>query len=271
MQANGYQNFGEIPPGLLSELSSMLSQQGKSPSTVRVHVYAVKKYLDWVRSKGLPVVLQSKVDLPKREIRMREVLPAEQFTNYFRSADLELEEPMRTAVMLLPCCGLRASEAVSLKLEHIHRARVKLRDGTWKTTLFLKVIGKGNKERHVPLMEEGVEILTGYLAGWRKRHPGPWVFPKVTKRRSRGGYKHISDRHLRGCLQKMREPMSMEFTPHTMRRTYITTLHRKKVDLATIAAIAGHANVQTTIDHYIAMDPDGAVKALHEAGSALTE
>jgi integrase/recombinase XerD len=271
MRSNGYTSFSEMPPGLLSEFASMLTRDNKSSSTVRVHVYAVKKYLGWVQSKGLNVPIQAKVDLPKRKLRMREVLPQEQFTNYFRSADLELEEPMRTAVMLLPCCGLRASEMVSLRLENIHRARVKLKNGKYKTTLFLQVRGKGDKERHVPLMEEGVEILTGYLAGWRRRQKGPWLFPKRTKRLSTNGVRHISDRYIRGSLQKMREPLGMDFTPHTMRRTYITTLYRKGVDLATISRIAGHANVQTTLDHYIAMEPSDAIRALHDAGSSLTE
>jgi site-specific recombinase XerD len=271
MRSNGYQTFAEIPPGLLSELSSMLSREGKSPSTVRVYVYAVQKYLNWVRSKGLVVAVQAKPDLPKKAFRMREVLPADQFTNYFRQADMDLEEPMRTAVMLLPCCGLRASEMVSLKLEHIHRARVKLANGKQKRTLFLRVYGKGNKERHVPLMEEGVEILTGYLAGWRKRHNGPWLFPKITKGKRTSGRKHVSDRYLRASLQKMREPMGMQFTPHTLRRTYITTLHRKRVDLATISRIAGHSNVQTTIDHYIRMEPTDGVRAVHDAGASITE
>jgi integrase len=120
-------------------------------------------------------------------------------------------------------------------------------------------------------MEEGVEILTGYLAGWRRQYNGPWVFPKVTKTKKVTGHKHVSARYLRKSLQKMREPMGMDFTPHTLRRTYITTLHRKKVDLATIARIAGHVSVQTTIDHYIRMDHTDAVRAVHDAGSSITE
>jgi site-specific recombinase XerD len=276
MAANGYQTFEEMPPGLLSEFASMLRQEKKSASTVRVHVYAVKKYLDWVRGKGVPVALQARVDLPKKDLRVREVLAAKRFSEFFRCADQELHEPIRTAVMLLPCCGLRASEMVSIKLGHIQKARVKLQ-GTrggkpiYKKTLFLKVRGKGGKERHVPLMEEGTEILTGYLAGWRKRQNGPWLFPRVNQKTRSTGAQHISDRYLRAGLQQMREPMGMDFTPHTFRRTYITTLWRKKIDLATIAKIAGHANVQTTIDHYIAMDPTDSVNALHAAGSSLME
>lgn len=276
VRSNGYAGFSELPPGFLSEFAAALSRSGKAPSTVRVEVAAVKKYLDWIRGKGIMVAPQVNVDLPPGEVIMRPVLPTAQFTAYFRHADADLEEPVRTAVMLLPCCGLRASEMVSLKLGHIHKARVKMAargsKEKHKTTLFLKVRGKGNKERHVPLMEEGVEILAGYLNGWRRSGSGTWLFPSRHLQRgvARGG-KHISARHLRGALQTMREPMGLEFTPHTMRRTYITMLWKKGVDLATIAKIAGHVSIQTTINHYIVMEPGDVIKALHDAGSSMTE
>jgi integrase/recombinase XerD len=277
MHENGYQDFSDIPPGFLSELSSLFSQQGDSPNTVRVKVYAVKKYLEWVRSKGITVEAQNRPELPRPAKRVRPILQPDRLSLYFRQADLDLEEPLRTAVMLLPCSGLRASEIVSLRLGHVQKALVKLQKKdkrgkpVYKKTLFLKVLGKGNKERHVPLMEEGVEILKGYLAGWRRRQPGTWMFPQVTAKRSTSGKKHISDRSLRGAVQVLREPLGMDFSPHTMRRTYITTLWRKKVDLGTIARIAGHSNVQTTIDHYLAMEPSDALQAVHDAGSSLTE
>lgn len=278
VRSNGYEGFSELPPGFLSEFAAGLSRGGKAPSTVRVEVAAVKKYLDWVRGKGVKVTPQVNIDLPPSEVIMRPVLPTSQFTAYFRHADADLEEPVRTAVMLLPCCGVRASEMVELKLGHIHRARVKMatRGGkdVYKTTLFLKVRGKGNKERHVPLMEEGVEILAGYLNGWRRSRPGTstWLFPSFHKTAAgTRGEKHVSARNLRSALQTMREPMGLEFTPHTMRRTYITMLWKRGVDLATIAKIAGHKSIQTTIDHYIVMEPGDVIKALHDAGSSMTE
>lgn len=274
VRANGYQNFADIPPGLLSEFAAALSRDGKSPATVRVGVSAVKKYLNWVRGKGLEVTAQVNIDLPKIARVMRPVLPTSQFDAYFRRADADLHEPVRTATMLLPCCGVRASEMVSIRLGHIHKARVKMAAPprgkvTYKNTLFLKVQGKGNKERHVPLMEEGVQILTGYLDGWRRAQPGPWLFPRLSEKDR--GSKPVSARYLRGALQTMREPMGLEFTPHTMRRTYLTMLWKRGVDLATIAQIAGHASIQTTINHYIVMESNDVIQALHDAGSSMTE
>jgi integrase/recombinase XerD len=216
------------------------------------------------------VTPQTKLDLPRVHPRHRPVLQPELFTQFFRQADIELQEPLRTAVMLLPCCGLRASEMVNLRLECIQKADVRLNNGKTKKTLFLRLVGKGGKERHVPLMEEGVEILTGYLAGWRKKQKGLWLFPSVMADDIKGS-KHISDRTLRHAVQSMRQGLGVEFTPHTMRRTYITTLYRKGVDLKTIAEIAGHANIQTTIDHYIITEPGEALEAFHRAGGSLTE
>lgn len=268
MQESGYTSFSQLPPGLLSEFGSALSRRGASASTVRVNVFAVKKYLEWVRAQGVEVSTQTKPELPRREIRARGVLPADSFTTFFRQADQELEEPLRTAVMLLPCCGLRGHEIVSLKLESIHRGSIKLQGGKEKSTLYLRLVGKGGRERNVPLMEEGVEILTGYLAGWRRRQKGSWLFPN---RDDMLGEQHITDRSLRKAVQQLREVLRMEFTPHTMRRTYITLLWRRGVDLGTIAKIAGHASVQTTLDHYIVMEPTDTLQALHNAGGSLTE
>ena len=269
MRSNGYQTFEEIPPGLLGEYAAMQIREGKAATTVRVHVFAVKKYLEWVEGQGVPVAKQRTPDLPKVEVRVRDALEPEHFTAYFRQADVELEEPIRTAVMLLPCAGLRGNEMVSVKLSDIRRAVVQLQNGKKIKTLFLRIVGKGNKQRDVPLMAEGVQILTGYLTGWRARRGGPWLFPKPTRKRVNLGKKHVSDRYLRAALQQMREPLGMEFTPHTMRRTYVTTMYRKGVPIKTISNAVGHANIQTTIDHYIVPEQNENVKALHDAGASL--
>ena len=271
MKANGIKNFTDLPPGLLGDFASAASNEGNAPATVRVKTYAVKKYLEWVESRGVVVSKQTKTELPRTQTRMRDCLQPTQISLYFRHADMDLEEPVRTAVMLLPCCGLRAQEVVGLRLDQIQRAEVQIKANRTKRTLALRVRGKGNKERLVPLMEEGVEILTGYLAGWRRRQPGPWLFPKLAKDPLVSGKNPITDRLLRAALQVLREPLGMDFTPHTMRRTYITMLYRKGMNLRTLANIAGHANIQTTINHYIAVDGNDNIRELHMAGSAITE
>jgi integrase/recombinase XerD len=267
LKESDYTEFTQLPPGYLSQYASMLAQSGAMASTIRVQTFAAKKYLEWVHAQGIPVTPQSRPELPQNHPKARDLLPPDMVSRYFQQADIDLHEPIRTAVMLLPCCGLRAHEMIALKLSDIKKAEVVLKGKTRKT-LFLRLAGKGGRERNVPLMEEGVELLTGYLAGWRKKQPGVWLFPSLVD--DVKGRNHISDRHLRKSLQTIREPLGIDFTPHTMRRTYITTLWRRGMDLATLAKIAGHANVQTTVDHYIVMEPGDTIQALHNVGGALT-
>lgn len=273
MHDNGYTAFDQIPPGFLVDFQTALANKNPrpQPGTIRVQVYAVKKYLDWVASRGVKLTPQTRPELPKSPVRQLPVLSPDRFFDYFRQADIDLQEPTRTAVMLLPCCGLRAGEMVQLKLDNIHRTTIKLKNGKEKSTLFFRFIGKGNKERNVPLMEEGVEILTGYLTGWRRRQPGQWLFPHISADKKQSSLRPISDRVLRAALQTLSIGLGVQLSPHSMRRTYITFLWRRGVDIATIAKIAGHADVQTTINHYVVMDPTEALAAVHNAGGSLTE
>lgn len=273
MHDNGYTSFEQIPPGFLIDFQTMLASKKPrpQPGTIRVQVYAVKKYLDWVTSRGVKLTPQTLPELPQSPVRQLPVLSPNRFFDYFRQADIDLQEPVRTAVMLLPCCGLRAGEMIKLKLSNIHRTNIQLKNGKEKSTLFLRFVGKGNKERNVPVMDEGVEILTGYLTGWRRRQPGQWLFPHLSSDKKENGVRPISDRGLRAALQTLSIGLGVPLSPHSMRRTYITFLWRRGVDLATIAKIAGHASVQTTLDHYVVMDPTETLTAVHDAGSSLTE
>ena len=273
MHDNGYSSFEQIPPGFLIDFQTALASKKPrpQPGTIRVQVYAVKKYLDWVESRGVKLTKQAKPELPKSPVRQLPTLAPERFFDYFRQADIDLQEPLRTAAMILPCCGLRAQELIQLKLGNIHRMTIKLKNGKEKPTLFFRFVGKGNKERNVPLMDEGVEILTGYLTGWRRRQPGQWLFPHLSADKKESGVLPVSDRGLRAALQKLSIGLGVPLNPHAMRRTYLTFLYKRGVDLAMIAKIAGHANVQTTLDHYIVMEPTAAITALHDAGSSMTE
>lgn len=259
-QIAGYLDWAEIPPNILSEFSAYLVSSEFAASTVQLNVYASRKYLNWLVGHGVPVPNIAKPDLPKITYKVKDLLPPDALSRYFEMADQLLNEPYRTAVMLMPCSGLRVSEMAGLSLEAIKKERVELEGGETKTTLVLKVAGKGGDERIVPLFDEGVKILTQYLSGWRKQCAGPWVFPCNTR-----GRKHANDRSLRDALVKLRDPLGLDFTPHTMRRTYLVTLWRRGVSEAVLAKIAGHKSVQTLFKHYLALDSNDLLKAVHSA------
>jgi site-specific recombinase XerD len=255
-------NLETLPPNILVLYTAELRNAGYSPSTINTQIHAAKRYLRWIREQGAGVTQPFNPELPKVQFRMREILEPEHVQRYFDLADQYLDEPVRTAVMLAPCAGLRAHELVKIELENVRRGRIQLGDEV-KETLILRVIGKGDKERIVPLLDEGAQVLTNYLAGWRRSCTGHWLFPAGHSPRLAKTALH--QRTLSNAMIRIREPMGLDFTPHTMRRTYLTTLWRRGVPAEVLAKIAGHKSVDTLLRHYLALDEKDILNRVHHS------
>jgi integrase/recombinase XerD len=269
VRQNGYTNFEELPRGLLSQYVDALVEQDYAPSSIGVYIAGIKGYLKWVANQGVKVAPLSDPETPRViASNTREALAPNLLGAFFHAAD-RLLEPGRSAVMLLPCTGLRAQEMMSLPLSSIRTVELTLEDGVRKRAVALRVEGKGGRIRTVPLLDEGVPILTGYLTGYRRNLPGPWVFPGKLSKRNRKGQLPIGRRTLDIAINEVREALGIHFTPHTMRRTYITGLYRRGVPLATLAKIAGHASIQTLFRHYIAIDEQDVTRDVHRAGATI--
>ena len=259
----GYLSLDRAPRNSLRNYCMVLVEDGYSPATVHARIAGVSRFVKWCRTEEIKVPNFYPAERPKNITKVKEVLSPDLFAHYFRLAE-ELREPARSAVMMLPCSGLRGQELVSLPLRSLRRTPLLLQNGKKKQTLTLIVKGKGGDERLVPLLDEGAQVIVGYLQGWRKRHPDTrWLFPG----RIRG---HMSSRTLRGAVQHIRGPLKMDFTAHTMRRTYLTTLYRKGVDPIILQKIAGHKNLKTLINHYLYLDEFDLAGAVHGSGGRLT-
>lgn len=88
----------------------------------------------------------------------------------------------------------------------------------------------------------------------------------------------MSARNLRWRVKKVHRAMIQQgfttqkvrrLTSHTLRRTYLTTLHRAGLDVATLTRIAGHESVQTTMKHYLEIRPEDTTGAVHKTGARL--
>lgn len=254
----------EAPKDALANYCAMLAGQ-YSTATVRLQMAGVRRYLEWCRRGGLGVPNFHAPEIPKSQVKIRDALRGPALLQYFEAVKT-LDEPIRTAALLLPCCGLRVSEMGSLQLDDIQPSTLRM-GGVRKQILVLRVRGKGGRERSVPLLDEGRVYLTAYLRGWRRnRSDKRWLFPMST---SVAG--HLVGRSLRAALQRVRQPLKMTFTPHTMRRTYLTELYRRGVEPVVLARIAGHANIDTLIRHYLALDDQDVVRAVHATGGTLME
>jgi integrase/recombinase XerD len=133
---------------------------------------------------------------------------------------------------LLYSSGLRVSELISLKLEDIN-----LEAG------FLRVLGKGSKERVVPVNIRAMEMIKRYINQQRseilKKRRSSYLF--VT---SRGG--PMTRQHFWQTIKTFGRRRGIELSPHTMRHSFATHLLERGADLRSLQKMLGHSDISTT-------------------------
>lgn len=141
----------------------------------------------------------------------------------------------RALVLLLAFGGLRRQEASGLTIADYDAS-----------TLVLRVRGKGNKERDVPVNRTLHRAIAAWLAH-RGREPGP-LFCRGNRADMLFPSKPFSANGLYRMFQKLAERASvLKISPHDFRRTFISALlDRPENDLVTVSKLVGHANVTTT-------------------------
>lgn len=258
----GLPQVDQAPPDVLSRYAAAMLKAGYKSTTIGSQLAGISRYLKWLVTKGYKLPQFLPAELPAQKRQVKDVLNQDTLERYLSDVSARLEEPLRTAALLLPCSGLRCGEMVSLRLACLERQEIELGSGATKTVLMLRVVGKGGHERMVPLLDEGVKVLLDYLKGWRRHHPNTkWLFP--------GRSSHVSTRGLRRAVQLVRTPSGLEYTPHSMRRTYLTSLYKRGVNPVTLTKIAGHASVKVLTDHYLQLDASDLASEVHSAGSRL--
>jgi len=140
----------------------------------------------------------------------------------------------RTMLEVLYATGLRVSELVNLKL-----AQVNLNQGV------LRIVGKGDRERLIPLGEEAVQWVQQFLHGPRVEilleRQTDFLFPtRRGDRMTRQAFWHIIKRYARKAgVQK-------ELSPHTLRHAFATHLLNHGADLRVVQMLLGHSDLSTT-------------------------
>jgi integrase/recombinase XerD len=139
----------------------------------------------------------------------------------------------RLALLTAYAAGLRISEVVALKFEHIDAARMQIHVEH----------GKGNKARLVPLSEVLLRHLRAYWLEGRPRVKGsPWLFPSADPK------KPIDVSTIQRACQQARAKAGIKkvATPHTLRHCYATHSLESGVDLRTVQVLLGHSQLATT-------------------------
>jgi len=176
------------------------------------------------------------VSTPKIEKRLPEVLSQDGAWALVQAPDLNTPSGLRDRAILeiLYACGLRVSELVGLDT-----GDVDLDMG------YARVMGKGSKERIVPIGSYAVEALKGYLSAGRHLLAKSGSVPAIFLNKSGG---RLSARSIRNIVEKYVQMICIQckVSPHTLRHSFATHLLDGGADLRSVQELLGHVKMSTT-------------------------
>ncbi len=212
------------------------SRAGLSPRSMARVISSLKSFyrflvLDGILKKNPAVDLSS----PKTWLALPKFLTVKEVESLLRQPDEENVRGIRDKAMLelLYATGLRASELVSLKIKDLN-----MEDG------FLLCLGKGGKERLVPIGESAVEAVRKYRDEARPqllKKTSEFLF--VTQRGgafTRQGFWKL----LKGYARKA--GLDLKISPHILRHSFATHLLERGADLRSVQLMLGHSQITTT-------------------------
>jgi integrase/recombinase XerC len=204
--------------------------------TIRRKLAALRGLFRFMMREGVVKVNVARlVRTPKAPIKLPEVMTAEQVNNLINGVGAGKPErpfPVRDRAIfeLLYGCGVRVSELAGLNLEDIDRGQ------GW-----LRVRGKGKKERQVPMPGPAARALERYLGDRPVVREEPAVFVNYRRRR-------LTTRGIGGIVKLYATCLSDDPSvhPHSFRHAYATHLLADGADLRAIQELLGHARLSTT-------------------------
>jgi integrase/recombinase XerD len=232
------ERWRDDPQGLLDYVRA-LQRRGAKGSTQARKSAAVRSFYAFALREGEATRdIPALVDAPRPGSYLPDVLAPEVVARILDAPPADDSTGIgirdRAILELLYACGLRVSELVGLDTDRVDLA-----------TQQVRVIGKGNKERRVPMGDEARERLHGYLAGprtrWTAKRPSPAVFVGQRGRR-------MSREAVWRLVKRWTEAAGVteRVTPHTFRHSFATHLLEGGADLRVVQALLGHASISTT-------------------------
>lgn len=220
----------------IADLLRHLTQQGKSPRSMARMLSALRQFYRFLREQNLrsddPVAEQK---MPQFGRPLPKDLSESQVEALLQAPDVNQTLGLRDRCMLevLYACGLRVSELIQLRLD-----RLNLNSG------YIRVIGKGDKERMLPLGAEANHWLQCYLTQARPqllRGSHDYVF--LTQQ---GGI--MSRQNFWYAIKRYAQQAQIQtaLSPHTLRHAFATHLLNHGADLRSVQMLLGHCDLSTT-------------------------
>ncbi len=222
--------ISEVDGNVVSYYIAFLLKHGLDTATVARKLSSLKSFFKVLKKKGL--VSENPADIIKTP-KKKKHLPG--FLTYEQIEDsLKIEDPRDGAIMeLLYSCGLRASELTGLNKDDVDFDKEEVR-----------VMGKGGKERILPLGRKAKESINRYLNS-RKQSPSGHSTEIPLFLNYRGG--RLTTRSLQRIVRKhlLKIARASGTNPHILRHSFATHLLERGADLRAVQELLGHASLST--------------------------
>ena len=228
----------QIDKSDLSEFVAAISKSGKAARSQARIISGIKaffKYLimeDYIKTDPTELL-----EAPKIGMKLPDTLSVEEIDKLISAIDLSKEQGERNRAILeiLYSCGLRVSELITLKLSNISFA-----EG------FIKVVGKGNKERLAPIGSTALKYLNIYLNEVRNHQKIQKGQEDIVFLNRRG--KQLTRVMIFTIIKQLAEKISLKkkISPHTFRHSFATHLIQGGADLRAVQEMLGHESITTT-------------------------
>ena len=215
-----------------------LKEQGKSSRTIARNIASIRAFHQFLlREKVAEQDPSVHIETPQLERTLPKVLNLQEVERLLEAPKLHTHYGLRDKAMLelLYATGIRVSELIGLNLDDAHL-----------TMGFVRCIGKGNKERIIPLGRTAAAAIQEYLDKGRPQ------FIKKDQREESLFVNHHGRRLTRQGFWKILKGLTKEagiekdLTPHTLRHSFATHLLENGADLRAVQEMLGHSDISTT-------------------------
>lgn len=238
-------------------LEQLETQRGNSASTRNVRLAAIKTFMRFCEYRVPSMLEQSRrilaIPLKRTAQPLIKHLSMAEMQSVLNAPDLRTRWGIRDRAMLHLCfsAGLRVSELVGLPLTGLNL----------QPTPTIRVLGKGRKERALPLWKQTAADLRAWLAV-RGEPRAPELFLNArAEPMTRSGFEYVLRKHVQSAVESCPSLHDKRVSPHVLRHSCAMMLLQATGDLRKASLWLGHANVQTT-EIYLRADPTETLEAI---------
>jgi len=211
-----------------------LRQRGDATASITRRISSLRSFFIYCMEQGLIINNPANnLDTPKKSQALPSVLSTQEVEQLLKAPNAScLGQRDRAMLELLYATGMRVTELISLHLQDIDIHRC-----------ILRLIGKGNKERHVPMHTQALNIITQYLSLTR-----PLLNPISTYVFLNRSGEGLTRQGVWKLIKRYatQAGITQNISPHTLRHSFATHLLEGGADLRTLQVLLGHADLSAT-------------------------